>query len=721
MFHRLLAFTIFTILIVGIVSSVLHSYNYLIVSSGGSPSYYSAFALKAHKQNSDDTNSAVLSSTGSDTLKQQQKADDLIVKAKQARIEAKVAADAANNATANWQALAAAADEADKVAQKILGSTQDTSNGTGKKKGEGESDPIGLVLIDAKNKHQEAKLAAKNAKKLSDKAIAMEKVANKAKELARQAQKDLNEPVNKVINNNDKGQAGPAKQDNKSKADSSEKASKAIQSNPSISGRSQSNSVSETQDSKGLNKSNSDEPSRQSPVALDIANLPIGKEKTTELKKNLESFGQIIDNASIANDSSRGGNHDLKLQAGSYYGEILARAEKNIRNATEPLLSGEMKNATKSSIVSPVSHADSGGTDSTDASNFSLANATVQNDTLISNQIAPSIFTENTTDVRNNTSGSVMTSQVDSNKCDNNDGITNISDTRTLNTNTSLVTECAAKGPLNAQSNNDSAIVPKINNDSLQYDGSVNCNIVVSNDTGSAITNNGLNMSVNKQDDGGCYPQASTSGQFRYIVWSEGDEDGRYILFKRSTDGGKTFEHPIRLSAGIPSAVFNPKVSSAGNNVYVVWQGDSQSGNQDILMSKSTDNGKTFANVINVSNDPAGSGNPEVGVNGSSIFVVWDGTTPGSNEIFYRKSNNNGSNFDGVKNLSNDGGISYEPKVILNKKNFEIYWRDYKNGHEDILMKKSINAGRTFDILQKLNKDILGLWNEKGLDHLLRN
>ena len=86
-------------------------------------------------------------------------------------------------------------------------------------------------------------------------------------------------------------------------------------------------------------------------------------------------------------------------------------------------------------------------------------------------------------------------------------------------------------------------------------------------------------------------------------------------------------------------------------------------------MRKSTDNGKTFAKEINVSNDSAGSGNPEIKVNSSSVFVVWDGTTPGSNEIFYRKSINNASNFDGIKNLSNDGGFSYEAKVVLNKKN----------------------------------------------------
>jgi hypothetical protein len=34
-------------------------------------------------------------------------------------------------------------------------------------------------------------------------------------------------------------------------------------------------------------------------------------------------------------------------------------------------------------------------------------------------------------------------------------------------------------------------------------------------------------------------------------------------------------------------------------------------------------------------------------------------------------------------------------------------------------MKKSLNAGKTFDILQKVKKDISGLWKEKGIDQLL--
>ena len=49
---------------------------------------------------------------------------------------------------------------------------------------------------------------------------------------------------------------------------------------------------------------------------------------------------------------------------------------------------------------------------------------------------------------------------------------------------------------------------------------------------------------------------------------------------------------------------------------------------------------------------------------------------------------------------------------MVNKHAIEIYWRDYKNGHEDIMMKKSHDGGKTFKIPVKLNADPLDLWKD---------
>ena len=91
MFQRLLAITIFTILIVGTISGILNLFNNSIVNSGrgGSASVHSAFALKGDPQNNGDSKNKL----SVDNSKQQQKTNNLIEKANQAAIEARLAAN----------------------------------------------------------------------------------------------------------------------------------------------------------------------------------------------------------------------------------------------------------------------------------------------------------------------------------------------------------------------------------------------------------------------------------------------------------------------------------------------------------------------------------------------------------------------------------------------------------------------------------------------------
>ncbi|MGB8160252.1 MAG: hypothetical protein WCE93_08920, partial [Nitrososphaeraceae archaeon] len=534
MFQRLLAITIFTILIVGTISGILNLFNNSIVNSGrGSPSYYSAFALKGDPQNNGDSKNKL----SVDNSKQQQKTNNLIEKANQAAIEVRQAANVANNATQNSKFLSSAAEEADKVVKKILDLPVDDSNGT-KKKTTGEKDDLGIALMDAKKKHQEAKLAAKNAKKLSDKALAMEKEANKAAELARQAEKDLNESANKDTNNNISGQGDVVRENTKSDKNSLEKVSE----DKSLSHTDKSDSSSQIQDSKDLNTSSSGEASKSgSEAQSDIGNLAsqdesksTDNEKPKELVKNLGSLKQspaTLDSPGTVNDSlhNDSNNQISEAEARPNYGEILAQAEKNIRDKAGSIITEVMKNGTEDSITSPPSEGHTGVSAPSNASESTPTNAssaTVQNITLIPEQITTTPSSSLATNVMNNNSdGSISTSEIGSG-CVNHDGVTNDSDAGTLDMNNSLVTDCIVKSPVGVSDNNSSQLVPQISNDSLQYNGAINCNIIGSNGTGSATANSGLNSSVDRQADEGCYPQTLTSGQFSYIVWSEGDEDG---------------------------------------------------------------------------------------------------------------------------------------------------------------------------------------------------
>ncbi|HMG38660.1 MAG TPA: hypothetical protein VK566_05725, partial [Nitrososphaeraceae archaeon] len=126
----------------------------------------------------------------------------------------------------------------------------------------------------------------------------------------------------------------------------------------------------------------------------------------------------------------------------------------------------------------------------------------------------------------------------------------------------------------------------------------------------------------------------------------------------------KSFSSPLSLSGSSRSNVFNPEVSSSGNNVYVVWQGQSATGNQDIFLRKSSDYGTSFSAAENISNDPGGSGNPDIVTVGNDTHVTWEGTTPGNNFVFYTKSDN-GFDFGTPQKLGGNQGISYSPEISV--------------------------------------------------------
>ena len=113
-----------------------------------------------------------------------------------------------------------------------------------------------------------------------------------------------------------------------------------------------------------------------------------------------------------------------------------------------------------------------------------------------------------------------------------------------------------------------------------------------------------------------------------------------------------------------------------GENVYVVWEDDEgNSGNTDIFFVRSTDGGKSFSSKINLSNDPSGSGSPQLLVAGQKIYVAWSGTTPDNTDIIFSQSVNNGDYFTEPKNLSQDQEISFDPHLSANGTLLSVAWK----------------------------------------------
>jgi hypothetical protein len=94
----------------------------------------------------------------------------------------------------------------------------------------------------------------------------------------------------------------------------------------------------------------------------------------------------------------------------------------------------------------------------------------------------------------------------------------------------------------------------------------------------------------------------------------------------------------------------------------MVWQDDT-TGNDEILYRRSTDGGASFDPAINLSNNPGRVVGPAVTASGNNVYVVWDHTTSGEPEISYRRSTDGGAYFDPAINLSNNAGASRRPAI----------------------------------------------------------
>ena len=116
--------------------------------------------------------------------------------------------------------------------------------------------------------------------------------------------------------------------------------------------------------------------------------------------------------------------------------------------------------------------------------------------------------------------------------------------------------------------------------------------------------------------------------------------------------------HPINLSNNTGNSV-NPQIATSGNNVYVTWHDDTPAGNSDIFFAVSNNNGTSFGNPINLSNNAGVSSFPQIAAIGNNVYVTWHDNTPAGNfDILFASSNNNGTSFGTPINLSNNIGNS---------------------------------------------------------------
>ena len=83
-------------------------------------------------------------------------------------------------------------------------------------------------------------------------------------------------------------------------------------------------------------------------------------------------------------------------------------------------------------------------------------------------------------------------------------------------------------------------------------------------------------------------------------------------------------------------ATFRPSIAVSGSNVYVVWRTGTFV-NDSILLTKSTDGGATFNDPVKINSIAGAASSPQIAVSGSNVYVVWIDSTDKISDIVFKR------------------------------------------------------------------------------------
>jgi hypothetical protein len=227
-----------------------------------------------------------------------------------------------------------------------------------------------------------------------------------------------------------------------------------------------------------------------------------------------------------------------------------------------------------------------------------------------------------------------------------------------------------------------------------------------STDRGSTFENSVI---VSEKDVHSVNPKIVTYGNYVYLAWQSKPYDNFDIYFRSSNDSGVTFGNITNLSNNAGYSNFESSdedsvhLAADGANIYVIWKDNTNNvlstpySPGDLYISYSNDKGMTFQE-------------PKIlmhGVEYTNIFVkafennvyVLADETGTNKDVLLLTSRDNGKTFSEPLNLSNNN--QYEPttgtQVILDKNNLYLLWTKEKDVGQDILLTSSHDKGVTFD------------------------
>lgn len=194
------------------------------------------------------------------------------------------------------------------------------------------------------------------------------------------------------------------------------------------------------------------------------------------------------------------------------------------------------------------------------------------------------------------------------------------------------------------------------------------------------------------------------SSDAMHVVWQHNTSGDYEIYYKKSADGGATWSGSKRLTWTSGDSWELAITIDSSDNPHVVSY-DKTPGNWEIYYAKSTDGGGSWSADKRLTWTSIDSQYPDIAVDASGyLYVAWHEYIPGNSEIYGKKSKDGGATWSTATRLTWTPGYSTFPKMVVDSSgNLHIVWDDSTPGNHEIYYKKTTDGGSTWSTTKRLS------------------
>lgn len=198
--------------------------------------------------------------------------------------------------------------------------------------------------------------------------------------------------------------------------------------------------------------------------------------------------------------------------------------------------------------------------------------------------------------------------------------------------------------------------------------------------------------------------QLARDGNSLYLVWNNWGD----IRFRKSDNGGLNWSGKLTLYTGTDYGASYPVVAASQGKVYVAYYRNT-SGNSQIFLVRSTNNGQSFGNEIQVTNAIRGAIVPQIAASGDTVVIAYeDRDINYKYQIFLIRSVNGGITWSAPIQITSTSTAARWVALAMRGQEIYLFYNEQTGLNYDdldLMFTKSTDFGQTFSPAANLSQN----------------